>query len=70
LSLINPALEQLQDLPAGDCALLADECPSLLECLRRVPDPRDPRGVRHTLTSLFGRGGSGARRRAVVHGGR
>jgi hypothetical protein len=57
LSLINPALEQLQDLPAGNCALLADECPSLLECLRRVPDPRDPRGVRHTLTSLLqGRG--------------
>jgi hypothetical protein len=27
--------------------------PSLLECLERVPDPRDPRGVRHTLTSLL-----------------
>jgi predicted transposase YbfD/YdcC len=53
LSLINPALEQLRDLPAGDGALLAGECPSLLECLRRVPDPRDPRGVRHTLTSLL-----------------
>ena len=53
LSLISPALEQLQDLPAGDGALLADECPSLLECLQRVPDPRDPRGVRHTLTSLL-----------------
>ena len=24
-----------------------------LECLARVPDPRDPRGVRHTLTSLL-----------------
>jgi hypothetical protein len=53
LSLINPALEQLQDLPAGDGALLAGECLSLLECLERVPDPRDPRGVRHTLTSLL-----------------
>jgi predicted transposase YbfD/YdcC len=53
LSLISPALEQLQDLPAGDGALLADECPSLLECLEQVPDPRDPRGVRHTLTSLL-----------------
>jgi hypothetical protein len=53
LSLINPALEQLQDLPAGDGALLAGECPGLLECLRRVPDPRDPRGVRHTLTSVL-----------------
>jgi hypothetical protein len=53
LSLISPALEQLQDLPSGDGALLADECPGLLECLERVPDPRDPRGVRHTLTSLL-----------------
>jgi predicted transposase YbfD/YdcC len=52
-SLINPALGQLQDLPAGDRVLLAGECPSLLECLERVPDPRDPRGVRHTLTSLL-----------------
>jgi predicted transposase YbfD/YdcC len=53
LSLTNPALEQLQELLAGDCPLLADECPGLLGCLRRVPDPRDPRGVRHTLTSLL-----------------
>ena len=53
LSLISSALEQLRDRPAGDGALLADECPSLLECLERVPDPRDPRGVRHTLTSLL-----------------
>ena len=28
----------------GECALLAGECPSLLECLEWVPDPRDPRG--------------------------
>ena len=53
LSLINPALEQLQDLPADSCVPLADECPGLLECLQRVPDPRGPRGVRHTLTSLL-----------------
>ena len=52
-SLISPALEQLRDLPAGDRGLLAGECPSLAECLERVPDPRDPRGVRHTLTSLL-----------------
>jgi hypothetical protein len=52
-SLISPALEQLRDLPAGDRALLAGECPSLAECLERVPDPRDPRGTRHTLTSLL-----------------
>jgi predicted transposase YbfD/YdcC len=50
---ISPALEQLQDLPAGDRALLASKCPGLLEHLARVPDPRDPRGVRHTLTSLL-----------------
>jgi len=52
-SLICPALEHLRDLPAGDRALLAGECPSLAECLERVPDPRDPRGMRHTLTSLL-----------------
>jgi DDE_Tnp_1-associated len=53
LSPINPALEQLQDLSGGGGgALLADECPSLRERLRRVPDPRDPR-IRHTLTSLL-----------------
>jgi hypothetical protein len=40
------ALEQLQDLPAGDRVLLAGQCPSLRACLARVPDPRDPRGVR------------------------
>ena len=52
-SLISPALEQLQDLPAGDRALLAGQCPGLLGCLALVPDPRDPRGVRHTLSSLL-----------------
>jgi predicted transposase YbfD/YdcC len=53
LSLISPALEQLQGLPAGDRVLLAGQCPGLLEYLARVPDPRDPRGVRHTLPSLL-----------------
>jgi hypothetical protein len=52
-SLISPALEQLRDLRAGDRPLHAGECPGLLECLQLVPDPRDPRGVRHTLTSLL-----------------
>ena len=51
--LISPALEQLRDLPAGDRMLLAGECLSLPECLQLVPDPRDARGVRHTLTSLL-----------------
>jgi DDE_Tnp_1-associated len=53
LSLISPALERFRDLPAGERAPLASEWPSLLECLQRVPDPRDPRGVRHSLTSLL-----------------
>jgi predicted transposase YbfD/YdcC len=52
-SLTGAVLEQLQDVPAGDRASLAGQCPSLLQCLERVPDPRDPRGVRHTLTSLL-----------------
>jgi predicted transposase YbfD/YdcC len=52
-SLISPALEQLAGLPAGDRELLADSSPSLLECLAWVPDPRDPRGVRHSLSSLL-----------------
>jgi predicted transposase YbfD/YdcC len=46
-------LEQLQDLPAGDRMLPIGECFSLRACLAQVPDPRDPRGVRHTLTSLL-----------------
>jgi predicted transposase YbfD/YdcC len=46
-------LEQLQDLPAADRVVLAGQCPSLAGHLARVPDPRDPRGVRHTLTSLL-----------------
>jgi hypothetical protein len=50
---IRPALEQLSDLPASYRTLLAGQCPGLLEYLARVPDPRDPRGVRHTLTSLL-----------------
>jgi len=50
---IGPALGQLQDLLAGERAVLAAECPSLAACLASVPDPRDPRGVRHTLTSLL-----------------
>ena len=52
-SLISPALEKLEELPAGDRALLAGHCPGLAEHLAWVPDPRDPRGVRHTLTSLL-----------------
>jgi hypothetical protein len=43
----------LEDLPAGEQAVLAGQCLSLAGHLGRVPDPRDPRGVRHTLTSLL-----------------
>jgi DDE_Tnp_1-associated/Transposase DDE domain len=50
---INAALEQLSGLPADDRALLSGQCPGLAEYLARVPDPRDPRGVRHSLTSLL-----------------
>lgn len=50
---ISPALEQLQDLPAADRAVLAGQCPGLAGYLAQVPDPRDPRGVRHTLMSLL-----------------
>ncbi|MFI7635190.1 ISAs1 family transposase [Nonomuraea sp. NPDC049400] len=31
----------------------AADCLSLLECFQRLPDPRDPRGVRHALASLL-----------------
>jgi hypothetical protein len=51
-SLISPALEKLEGLPAGGRALLAAHYPGLAEHLARVPGPRDPRGKRHTLTSL------------------
>jgi len=49
---ISAALEQLQGVPAGDRVLLAGQWPGLLGYLALVPDPRDPRGVRHTLTSF------------------
>jgi predicted transposase YbfD/YdcC len=52
-SLISPALGQVRDLAAGDRAQLAGQCRSLAWHLAGVPDPRDPRGVRHTLTSLL-----------------
>src|SRR5262245_39739006 len=51
--LISPALERLVGVPAGERDLLGPGCPSLAGHLARVPDPRDPRGVRHALTSLL-----------------
>ena len=52
-SLINPALEHISGVPAGDHEQFSGQCAGLLEHLAKVPDPRDPRGVRHTLTSLL-----------------
>ena len=52
-SSISAALEELSRLPASDRALLSGQCPGLAEYLERVPDPRNRRGVRHSLTSLL-----------------
>jgi len=53
--LISPALEQLPGVPGGDRELLAagHPGPGLLEYLARVSDPRDPRGIRHSMCSLL-----------------
>jgi predicted transposase YbfD/YdcC len=53
-SLITPALGHLHTLPGTDREFLTGRFPSLLEYLALVPDPRDPRGVRHGLVSLLG----------------
>jgi predicted transposase YbfD/YdcC len=46
---IHPALDQLgEHLQIVPC-----EVPDLLERLAEVPDPRDPRGVRHALTVVL-----------------
>ncbi|MGN9839758.1 transposase family protein [Nonomuraea sp. H19] len=34
-------------------AASAADCLNLLECFQRLPDPRDPRGLRHALASLL-----------------
>ncbi|MEU6655125.1 ISAs1 family transposase [Streptomyces sp. NPDC046900] len=48
-SLIPPALDQLREHPEA----VSDEVPHLLERLAEVPDPRDPRGVRHALVAVL-----------------
>lgn len=48
-SLISPALDQLRARPQ----VVPGEVPSLLERLAEVPDPRDPRGVRHALAVVL-----------------
>jgi predicted transposase YbfD/YdcC len=50
-SLISPALEQLAGAPGSH--LPPGGCPGLREFLSAVPDPRDPRGVRHSLISVL-----------------
>jgi len=48
-SLIPPALDQLRENPRVG----PEELPGLLERLAEVPDPRDPRGVRHRLAVVL-----------------
>ena len=48
-SLIPPALDQLREHPEAE----PEEVPGLLGRLAQVPDPRDPRGVRHALVSVL-----------------
>lgn len=51
-SLISAVLGDLADLPASDRDALVARIPQLIAHLAWLPDPRDPRGVRHSLTSL------------------
>jgi len=48
-SLIPPALDQLREHPE----VAPEEVPGLLGRLALVPDPRDPRGVRHALVGVL-----------------
>jgi predicted transposase YbfD/YdcC len=48
-SLIPAALDQLREHPPA----APEEVPGLLERLAEVPDPRDPRGVRHALAVVL-----------------
>ncbi|MFC1406975.1 MULTISPECIES: transposase family protein [Streptacidiphilus] len=48
-SLILPALDQLRERPE----IGPGEVPGLLERLAQVPDPRNPRGVRHALAVVL-----------------
>ncbi|MFE5098123.1 transposase family protein [Streptomyces sp. NPDC056638] len=46
---ITCAFDQLRE----HLEVVSEEVPSLLERLAEVPDPRDPRGVRHRLTVVL-----------------
>ncbi|WP_207939021.1 transposase family protein [Actinomadura darangshiensis] len=52
-SLISAVLGDLAALPAADRDVLTEEIPQPTAHLAWVPDPRDPRGVRHSLCSLL-----------------
>jgi predicted transposase YbfD/YdcC len=47
------AVEALGELASRAAALRAASGGSLLECFAAVPDPRDPRGIRHSLASVL-----------------
>jgi hypothetical protein len=47
------AAEALGELASRAAALRAASGGSLLECFAAVPDPRDPRGIRHSLASVL-----------------
>lgn len=46
---ISPALDQLRPHPKAE----ESKVPGLLERLTQVPNPRDPRGVRHPLVTVL-----------------
>jgi hypothetical protein len=50
-SLISPAVLQLASAPVGP--LPPGDCAGLQEFLATAPDPRDPRGIRHSLASVL-----------------
>lgn len=52
-SLIFAVLGDLAGLPAAGREVLAGRIPQLMAHLAWIPDPRDPRGVRHSLCSLL-----------------
>lgn len=50
---ISSALSHLTELSCTSSLVTVAEHASLLDRLRLIPDPRDPRGIRHTLVSVL-----------------
>jgi hypothetical protein len=48
-SLISPALDQFRQ----QAVVASGEALGLLERMAEVPDPRDPRGIRHALSAIL-----------------